>query len=127
MREGTFYTSLLVVSSLVGTVVALLHSNIKFRPYALLSIAGMTTFIVLNIAVYHLARYYSAHSLDKKYMALIYGNLASKFVIALSIPITFYFYYGKPPGAFILPFLLIYIVYTVYETWMLNKMAIMRK
>ncbi len=87
----------------------------------------MTTFIVLNIVVFNLARHYSNHSLDKKYLVLIYSNLASKFIIVLSIPIAFYFYYDKPPGSFILPFLLIYIVFTVYETWVLDRMAVMRK
>ncbi len=127
MKVQKFYTALLFVSILITMILLGLHSNTQLRPYTMLSIVGMATFILLNIAVYHLAKHYSDQSLDKKYMALIYQNLALKFVIALSIPIAFYFFYDKPNGGFILPFLVIYIAYTIFETWVLNKMAIMRK
>lgn len=127
MNDNAFFSSLLVVSAFVGLVVMYLHSNPKFQPFMLMSIFGMTIFIMLNVAVYYLAKYYSSKSMDQKYLGLIYRNLVLKFIIALTIPIGFYYYYQKPAGSFILPFLFIYIVYTVYETWMLNKMAIMRR
>lgn len=127
MTGSKFFTSLLAVTAFVAIVVMYMHSSPKFQPYTLMSIFGMVVFILLNIAVFYLANYYSQKSLDTQYLTLIYKNLVMKFIIALTIPILFYFYYSKPPGAFILPFLFIYIVYTIFETWILNKMAVMRK
>jgi hypothetical protein len=127
MSDSKFFSSLLAVTTFVGLVVMYLHGNPKFQPYMLMSICGMTVFILLNVAVYYLAKNYSNKSLDQKYMGLIYRNLAMKFVIAITIPIGFYYHYQQPAGSFILPFLFIYISYTIYETWMLNKMAVMRR
>jgi hypothetical protein len=127
MRESNFFGSLSGVTIALAAVLFFIHSNQKFAPFVDMSITGLIVFFILNIAIFYFARYCSTRSYDKLYMNLIYINLLFKFIITIIIPVIFYFKYGKPSGPFVLPFLIIYITYTVYETWMLNKMAVMRK
>jgi hypothetical protein len=117
--------TVLIASLLVSLYI--IHSRSDFSAYINLSIVGVVVYSLFTLFIYKLARIYTQHSMDKKYAELIYLNTFVKFVITIIIPVIYYFIYNKPPGFFILPFLLIYIFFTIYSTWLLNKMAVMRK
>lgn len=127
MRENKFYIALSVIVFSLYLVIYFIHQLQQFSPYFSISMTSLVAFTVFNIIVYHLAKIYSKQSSDKKYLGLIYMNFLAKLILVLIITVAFYFYYKEPPGFFVLPFLLIYIVFTTFETWVLNKMAIMRK
>lgn len=127
MRENKFYITLSAIVLILYLVLYLMHQLKQFSPYFLISMTSLGVFTAFNIIVYNLAKVYSKQSSDKKYLGLIYMNFLAKLILVLIITVVFYFYYKKPPGFFVLPFILIYIVFTTFETWVLNKMAIMRK
>jgi F0F1-type ATP synthase assembly protein I len=127
INDKTFLSTFGAVLLLVSIVIAYLHQLPQFSPFTLLSIAGITVYSLLTLLAYFLAKYYRANSMDTKYANFVYLNTSIKFLVTIILPVGFYFFYNKPRGPFILPFLLIYIVFTIYSTWLLNKMAVMRK
>lgn len=92
-----------------------------------LAMAGMIAFAVLNVGFYYLAAYLSKHSMDKTYLMMTWLNFLFKMILALGLPFAFYLRDHVIGSAFIVPFLLVYISFTVFETWVLHQMAIMRK
>ncbi len=127
MQTSKFFTTLLFVTAFVSLTIFFMDGQAQFHPYKLMSIAAIVTFFLLNIGVYFIAKTLSNKSLDKAYTMLVYFNVMIKFALGIGIPVFFYYYYNKPEGNFIVPFLLIYVVFTIYETWMLDKMAVMRR
>ncbi len=89
--------------------------------------AGMIAFAMLNVCFYYLAAYLSKHSMDKAYLMMTWLNFLFKMILALGLPFAFYLRDHVIGSAFIVPFLLVYISFTVFETWVLHQMAIMRK
>ena len=127
MRPSVFYLSL---SGLVFGIVALLWLWYNYHPLADgrgLAFTGLTAFTLLNVFFYHLAAYLSKHSMDQAYLMMTWLNFLCKVLIALGLPVIFYFKYHLTGAAFIVPFLCVYVAFTVFETWVLNKLAIMRR
>ncbi len=65
--------------------------------------------------------------MDKAYLMMTWLNFLFKMILALGLPFAFYLRDHVIGSAFIVPFLLVYISFTVFETWVLHQMAIMRK
>lgn len=64
--------------------------------------------------------------MDRKYIGMIYMSVLTKLIIAVSLPVAYYLMNNKPNGSFVFPFIIIYVIFTVFETYVLNKMAVMR-
>lgn len=92
-----------------------------------LAISGMVFFGLLNVVFFHLATYLSARSLDKAYLNMTWLNFLMKVLVALGLPAYYYFQYHLSGAAFIVPFLIIYVCFTVFETWVLHSLAVVRR
>jgi hypothetical protein len=99
----------------------------QYQRHLGLYFVGLGFFSILTFLVYFLAGYYSKLSDDQKYIKLVFLNVGIKFLATILIPVVYFFMFKKPDGLFIVPFLFVYLLFTIYETWMLNKMALMRK
>ncbi len=127
MSLKTFFISLLFINVLLGIGIWGFHSIIKYARYIDLSIIGLATLTIFNIIVYLLARQFSKKSNDKRYMHLIFINFLAKLIIVIGIPTIYYLVTNPQENYFIIPFVGIYLVFTIFETWYLNKSAIMRR
>jgi hypothetical protein len=87
----------------------------------------MVVLNIFNVIIFYIAKYYSRLSADKKFMNLIFSNFLLKLVIVIGIPVVYYLLNKPTESWFIVPFVVIYLVFTIFETWHLNKGAIMRK
>lgn len=127
MRVATFYLSLTGLMAAIGAALWFWYQGHPYAEGGALAVTGLAAFVVLNIAFYHLAAYLSKHSMDKAYLLMTWLNFLCKVLLALGLPAIFYFKYRLTGAGFIVPFLCIYISFTVFETWVLNKMALMRR
>jgi hypothetical protein len=127
MSENRFFTILGVFAAVITLIAFYLHHISSIKPYMAMSMTYIFVLIILNIFYFYKAKILSNASDDQGYIRLTISNLMVKFFITIGIAVGFYIYYNKPRGTFIFPYLFIYLAFTIFETWMLNKQAIMRK
>ena len=117
---------------LLSLVIFLFGINFLLQQYELviggfdLANAGIVVFAILNIIFYILAAYLSERSDDKNFLNLIMLNFITKFLVVLVIPLVYYEKAKPNSSNFIIPYILIYVVFTAFETWFLNKKIRMR-
>ncbi|HRD07736.1 MAG: hypothetical protein U0V54_08680 [Saprospiraceae bacterium] len=127
MKPALFYTSLTILLVMQGLGLWWWYHVSPNNVGRELAMVGMGAFVILNIAFYYLASFLSYKSMDQAYLMMTWLNFSLKMIFALGLPAIYYFKDHIGGAAFIVPFLLIYISFTVFETWVLHRMAIMRK
>ncbi len=127
MSDKNFFQSFAVCLITMSLGLFWFHSKVQYQNYVDLSMVGVFVYTLLTFLVFKLAKLFSGQSNDKKYLSLVFANVSIKFFLTVLIPVVYFFLKEKPDGIFVIPFLFIYICFTIYETWLLNKMAIMRK
>lgn len=119
------YLAMLVICMLLFS--HFIHQRKNLIEYKDFSLFGILVFTLICILFYFLADYFSRHSNDKAFMTLIFINFFVKLVAVLALPVA-YFNISKPSsGVFVLPFIVIYVCFTIFETYFLNSKAVMRK
>ena len=126
MKPISFYGILaaIIVILVAGIKYFALNENIEGES---LAYSGIIVFSLLCISFYVLTRYLSSKSAEKAYMNLIFMNFLIKFVIVILIPLVYYLENDVMTSNFILPYIIVYIVFTVFETAFLSKNVRMRK
>lgn len=126
MKPRVFIIILLSIIIVLSAGVALLSSRHEIEG-APLAYAGIIVFSALCIAFYFLTRFLSLRSAEKAYLNVIFLNFMVKFFIVILIPLVFYLQNEPMTSNFILPYVVVYIVFTVFETSFLSKNVRMRK
>lgn len=125
MQSRSFAFSLSVFALLVLIGVLMLE-QIDPSYASSLSVLLIGFSVVLNVIVYTLAQRYSEQSDDKKYLSLVFKNFMLKLLVVIAIPFA-YIKMGGEHNDFIIPYVLVYISFTIFETFYLYKTAIMRR
>lgn len=125
LKENSFIVNLLLVALVLFLFSWWWHDE-ELKSYFPMAIVGISAFTFHNIVFYFYAKYLSEKSADRKFLGMIYLNFLVKLIIAVSIPVIFYYKMNKPNDFHIVAFIIIYISYTIFETYTLNRMAVMR-
>ena len=126
MRGSTFFLILLLVNVLCLLCLYLLTFLPTYVRYLDLPLGGLLVFNLFNLIIYFVARRLSNKSDDHGYMRLVFMNFIIKLIIVIGMPLGYYFVKSPEESLFVVPFVLIYVLFTIFETWYLNKGAIMR-
>ena len=127
MNANKFFFSLAILCVITFLGVFFIQgSNNDLSKHLILSYLGITGFAIHNIIFFYVAQIYSSKSMDRKYIGMVYMSVLTKLIFAISLPVAYYLLNSQPQGFFVMPFIIIYIVFTVFETYVLNKMAVMR-
>jgi hypothetical protein len=123
MTGRRFFTQLLLLTALTGGILFFLQIFPVFHPGKWLGIAGLAFFALLSLSMYHFAAK-AAVSKDKNaFTRLIMVFTFVKLLLSVSIVVV----YSKtiqPEGKFfILPFFLVYLIYTIFETGFMTKLG----
>jgi hypothetical protein len=83
----------------------------------------VAVFTAFSFLVYMLS--FKLQRLENKmpFMNLIIVNMMMKFVIAGALVFWYYFTYNPESGTFVIPFLVVYVCFTIFETYFLDKIA----
>jgi hypothetical protein len=96
----------------------------RFEPfYGYLSflLASIFIYLTLNTFIFLLAAWFSYKNDEKKFLALAYINFLVKLILVVSIPLYYRTFFTPPESNFIIPYIVIYAVFTVLETWFLSS------
>jgi len=121
MTQTQFYRMLVLFSIPLFVILFWLHQIPLFRDSLNLSLICLVFFIALSIAVFYVSRRLSRHT-NKYYMAhLIMALVFVKLFCCLLILIVYTKIFSPGNRAFIVPFIIIYLTYTIFEVIIMTK------
>lgn len=123
MTEKAFYTQLFYVTLISVGLLIPCYMFLPIRPFMALGIIGLIFFVMLSIFVFKL----SLKIVDSKdlnaFTRLIMYNLMIKLFMSIFIVLIYYKVVEPGEPLFILPFILIYLIFTIFEAMFLSRQA----
>ena len=117
------FTKLLIFTGLVGALIALLHFLGLLGDYPDFVWISWGFFTLVTTLVLNTASLYRKMKSPRSVVNIILSAMMIKFFLSLCL-ILIYFFAVKPTTAlFVLPFFVLYIIFTVWETLELVKMT----
>ena len=103
----------------------LLTNSIEImQQYTDLSVLSLCFMVITTITMYFLAQIALKSSNQYAFIQLVIASVLVKIILALALNMV-YVKVMKPEGKyFILPFIIMYIIYTIFETYALFKMSL---
>jgi hypothetical protein len=121
MRSSAFFKWLSILTALLIVMILALGRFELFAGIEPISFGSLIFFIALNVGVFYLgnaaARHKNKNRLTQLIMILVFFKLFSCLLIIVIYDRLFH----PPSDYYVLPFFLIYIVFTVFEVMMLSK------
>lgn len=94
-----------------------------FKPYNGLNVVSFIFFNVLCLAAYYFGKK-SLKSPNKfLFNQLIMLNVIIKMFVSIGIIVIFHQFYNPQTNWFVLPFLIFYVIYTIFETYLLTNLV----
>lgn len=123
MNQRLFFTSLVLVTAGTAALLFALHLHPNLYTHQLFSWASLALFVLMSLGMYY-AGYKAAMSENKNdFTSAILGFTMGKLLLS-GIAILIYHRLMKPEGiAFILPFMSIYLIYTIFETYFMTQLG----
>ncbi len=126
MSWTTFFKQLIFVSLLTVLLLFTLHFNPDIAVHSQLSWASCMFYIVLSIFIFFFA-YRAASSQNKNaFTVVIMGFVLAKMVLSVTFLIIFFQIVKPESRLFLVPFFVVYLIYTIFETYFMTKLAKMK-
>jgi len=111
--------SLIVTISLMYT----LSFNEKMLPYLDVGYYAIPAFTVLSLIVYFLTDYLERTPKRKILFNLVIINVMLKMFISVLVIVLYYNITKPKDGIFVVPFIIVYVVFTIFETYFMSEQA----
>ena len=97
--------------------------NEKIMQYIDIAYYAVPSFTFLSVLIYFLTEYLEKQPNKGMLLNLVIVNVMFKFVIAFGIVFIYHKLKEPDDGIFILPFIIIYVVFTIFETYFMSVQA----
>ena len=122
MNVQQFTSQLLLVTFFVGVLLWLLSLLPVFEVHQQLSWLSLILFFLISIIMYFTGRWGINNENKNTFIGLMYAYMGGKMFLS-TILIILYYYYAEPDTKlFILPFFVVYLIFTVFESYFLMKL-----
>ena len=123
MEPKTFFPQLLVLSVIVAAILFFLNHMPQLQNDAPLSWLSLFLFILLSILMYYVGKRSSMSENKNDFTNVVLGFTIGKMFLSIMI-IYAYFSLMQPEGKwFIIPFFIVYFMYTAFETYFMMKLG----
>ena len=123
MTDKQFYFQLVNVSMVSIIALVLCYSFLPISQYILLGIIGLLFFIILSVFVFKVAGRMARSRDLNAFTRLIMYNLMIKLFLSFAIIWLYYSIVKPDERLFILPYIVIYLIFTIFEAMFLSKQA----
>jgi len=123
MTEKVFYTQLFYVTLISIGLLIPCYMFLPIRPFMSLGIIGLVFFVLLSIFVFKLSLKVAESKDLNAFTRLIMYNLMIKLFMSIFIVLIYYKVVEPTERLFILPFIVIYLIFTIFEAMFLSRQA----
>lgn len=117
------YRTTLIASLLLTVALFFLHQIDRFEPHLVFSIVVMVLFIGLTVAGLYFADLAARNANRNRYLQVFMGFMMAKLFGSILIIVVYFMGFKPENRYFVLPFLLIYLVYSGIETYYFMKIG----
>ena len=124
MTAQSFWRSMAIVTAATALLLFGLQQLPLFASHALFAWLGLLLYAGLGLLAWYMGKQTAASANPNAFIQFFMGFVGAKMFLTIILLVV----YVKSVGAvenkyFVLPFLLTYLIYTVYESWFLMKLA----
>ena len=123
MSTSRFFQLLFLTLFLLGLILYFMSMNEKIMQYIDIAYYAVPSFTFLSVLIYFLTEYLEKQPNKGMLLNLVIVNVMFKFVIAFGIVFIYHKLKEPDDGIFILPFIIIYVVFTIFETYFMSVQA----
>ena len=123
MSGREFYTQLFYVVLISVIILTPCYLLLPIKPFIALGVVGLVFFISLSIFVYKLSEKMAKSKDINAFTRLIMYNLMIKLFMSIIIVLIYYKIVEPTERLFILPFIIIYLIFTIFEAMFLSRQA----
>ncbi|MEN0003988.1 MAG: hypothetical protein AAF798_07590 [Bacteroidota bacterium] len=123
MTKSSFYIQLTVITLISAGLVYGLSQFEQTKPYVGLGWLSLALFTVLTLLMFVFG-YQTAQSKNKNtFTSTVLGFTAGKMFMSLIVIVLYNSLMEPPTKWFILPFFMVYLIYTVFETYFMMRLG----
>jgi heme/copper-type cytochrome/quinol oxidase subunit 4 len=123
MSKKSFYSSLSLLTVSLIIIAVVMNGRGEIGKFTDFSIYAILAFALLSISMYFFGIKAAGSKNKYTFNNLIIGNMILKMVLCLAIIMIYKEVYSLESRAFLIPFLIIYLSYTIFETYFLTRLA----
>lgn len=124
VSNSRFWTSLIITSMVVTGLIIWVHTLELLKPFQNLSFISITLLFIFTVVLFFAGKMAIQSSNKYAFIQLVIANVLFKIILAVGLVVIYVKLHQPVTKFFILPFIAIYIVYSVFETWMLYRLAL---
>lgn len=123
MNLKTYFLYLFWTNVVSFTTLLISARNDSIKDHLLIGWIAMGVFSVLGTIVHLLNSLKPSKGQRSYFIQVIMMNMMLKFLIAGALSVWYYYTYEPENGMFIMPFIIVYVIFTIYEGYAMNEQA----
>jgi hypothetical protein len=127
MQVKIFYIRLAVLTAIVFGLLYLIHKSPAWIDYLGFSMVGLGIMVVYNIFAFGIANILIKSRKKNIFINFIVANILFKIALVMFYILGYVKMYPPKEKFFVLPFIGIYLVFAVFETYFLYQMVIVKQ
>lgn len=123
MKHRNFFTQLTIVSLISLLLLFFLNKLPQFAPFQAFSYLSCISFILFSVLMYFLAFRATSSSDKNLFLQQVLLTTSLKMVLCIFV-IVGYFKLAEPSSKmYAIPFLIVYLIFTIFETYFMMKLS----
>lgn len=123
MNKSRFFQLLFFTIGILVLILYLMSFNEKIYEYIDIAYYAIPSFTLLSLIIYFLTEHLEKQANKSMLLNLVIINVMFKFLIAIGVVLIYHKLRNPEDGIFILPFIIIYVVFTIFETYFMSVQA----
>lgn len=123
MSKGKFFQLLFLTIGILVLIMYFMSMNSKINEYLDIAYYAIPSFTLLSIAIYFLTEYLEKQPNKGMLLNLVIINVMFKFLIAIGVVMIYHKLRDPEDGIFVLPFIIVYVIFTIFETYFMSLQA----
>ncbi len=127
MNEKAFYIGLVSITLVTTIVLVILIQQPLFTDFAGLFIAALVFFVILSLVLFYVSKRAAVHRNGMMFIYVMLFAIMIKFGFCLITLFVYNRVFRPETKFFVLPFIGIYVIYTIFETYFMMKLGRIKK
>ena len=123
MSKIRFFQLLFLTVGILAVIMYLMSLNEKIYQYIDIAYYAIPSFTFLSIAIFFLTEYLESQPNKGMLLNLVIINVMFKFLIGIGVVVIYHKLRNPEDGIFVLPFIIVYVVFTIFETYFMSLQA----
>jgi uncharacterized membrane protein YjjP (DUF1212 family) len=123
MKHQDFFRQITLISLLLGLALWGLYQLEVLQPYQLLGWISMAYFFSISLLIYLVSQGMVKNANPNAFIRMVMGFVLFKLMLSVAVVVVYFEKTAPSSKYFILPFFLVYLVYTIFETYFLMKIS----